>query len=224
MTTTVNEYALLYNSEVSDSSKQILIRNIKKELSELTRKIVGIWCFKYLKPSEDKKYYFEEFIQIADEILLLTLDIYNYNRSTNFTNLYITCLKNELYDYSKNKQKKVNPEVSYPKDDIFEDIIFSEFENYNNNITDIDIDNKVLHDKLLLYINKIKFTLPIQKEMFLEISGIQRNFKWKSLEEYGEIIGYTKQNISKTYNKYLRVLSEMINKNEKVKEEFRQFL
>ena len=224
MTTTVNEYALLYNSEVSEKSKQIIIKQIKDELYELTRKIVAIWIYKYIKPCEDKKYYFEEFMQIADEILLLSLDIYNYNRGTNFKDLYITCFKNELYDYNKNKHKKVNPEVSYPRDEIFEDAVYSSFEEYDDNMSDSDIDNKYLHDKMLVYIDKIKFTMPIQKEMFLEVSGIKKNFKWKSLEEYGEIIGYTKQNISKTYNKYLKVLSGIISQDEKVKEEFGQFL
>ena len=116
----LNEYALLYNSEVSKKSKDILIKKIKSELNGDIRKICKIWCFKYIKYSEDKEYYFEEFLQMADEVLLLTLDIYNYNNNSNFRDLYIICFKNELFDFSKNKFKKINPEVSYPRNEIFE--------------------------------------------------------------------------------------------------------
>jgi RNA polymerase sigma factor (sigma-70 family) len=206
---------------VSDVSKQILIKNIKQELDEDIHKIAGFWCLRFLFNSDDKMYYYEELRQIADETLSRALDCYDEDRAAGFKTFYITCLKNSFIDFVKDKNKNIDLDF-LPKSNL----IFDEYQNTTDEADSVDnnIDKKFLHDKLLLYIDKINFNMPIQKEIFLEVSGIKKNFEWKSLEEYGEIIGYTKQNISKTYKRYFNIFLNMIQNDEKAREEFRQFL
>ena len=211
----LEHYVSLYNSEIGVESKNILVKKIKEELKEETKKICAYFCNKYFKCDLDKKYYFSEFSAIANSTLLNVLSVYNNNKNKDLTPLYIVSLKNDLFDYIKKKDTKESMNTLYYIED-----------SKNNSYEEIDsdVDKILLRDKIVSIINRIKFKKDIHKEIFLELTGITHNYIWKTKEDYADIVGYSRMGINKLYNKYMKEFEDIINSSEKLQEELRQFL
>lgn len=216
--------ALLYNEAKNSKDKEKLFLKIKNNVEDKTKKVIAYRVNRF-SWKNSKKDDFENFYQIADEVLLNTILITpEKNNEFNLEKWYIERLKNELWDIHRDRVKKEDFDIGTDyQDDRMESLIFKD----NTDDIELDIDNKNLYNIILLYINKInlrkKYSKKQCKDMFLKSIGFTEDKIRISYEDLSKKYNCTRQNVNNICKRYMKKLIELLEKDNKL-EELRQYL
>lgn len=210
------ELVKLYNEgSTSKKSKEIIFKQILKNFEGMT---MGI-CHFYSNnvPLSSREMFFENAVQEANICLLKSIEHFDISTKNKFSTFYFKCLGNHIGNVFKNK-------VQHYSNEIIDNTIFDWHNGSDNNTIECQTDNKLLYNILKTNLDKINYTKPIHRTIFLDYIGFgEDGDNDENFASLGRKYQLSRMAIKKICNKYFNILKDILKANQEI-ENLKMFL
>lgn len=194
-----NEKLVLLYKETTDSrNKNIVFSKLYGNLEKGARKICYHYC--RLLANFCQEDFFEECLQEAQVCLLKCIASFKSNRNTKFITFYFKSLQNHIQNIFTDKFKKNS--VEFANNPIIE---WKDFD-FESRVTD-QIDRKALREFFDKIIDKVNFSKPSHKAIFLDYIGFNEDKNTdETFSSLSRKYNLTRMAVGKICNKYLEII------------------
>lgn len=202
-----NEKLILLYKETKDSkNKNIIFQELYNNFENMAIKICNYYC-RFI-PTCHQEDFLEESLQEAKLCLVKCIDNFVPKMGAKFITFYFKGLKNHICNLFSEKIKRINSELS--NNPMLE---WKDF-GYQPNFEE-EIDKKMLRGIFDELIEKISFSKPIHKSIFLDYIGFNEDKNTdENFSTLSKKYGLTRMAIYKICTKYIEIAKEVLEKDD----------